>query len=852
MKVLKYWSPILLLLLFVGDAYGQKRALGYPKVFESPLDPFDQVKYESFIRGENIIDRNLNRAWWVVVDRDNVKAYDLPDGNVFATTLQFGAGYYVIQEQDDWVELIDATVDKREIKKLRARIGWVRKNDLLLWNECLVNPRTKVELKALVLNKFDDFKDIPCDKKELVKIFTSPSGANSKDLLNINNKFYFVYKKEGTRYLIGETIGLSYYNPDFLLGWIDKGKAADWNTRIALEPNFTEEGYNERKNNPAFQVYGFSDAPSAEDFGQGKIGVDKADWSRDPVRPGQEVAKSDPKRFPGGYMRFPLLSVGGQTKKSVLPYFKSAVLDEVLLKVKCVDGKTVSVKPMPIGKHVSIAKELERYQRASKYFNVFFVVEGSKAMSGFKENIISAIDEVKSTIYSNSDKPVIRFGALVYKDVTELKSGASPQTLVKLAKLTADQQSIKDWVRGAAFSNPGGSGEYPVQNYGLYKAIEAAEFPKYETNIIIILGQKGDFAKDRLMRKQHEGKSYYVPNATIEDLIVKNDINVFAVQCIGGTSETDRSFALNLRTIILESAKKHYNNLYLKNNSNPEVKESFAKLNYYPKPPAMDDPDEAKDPLLILENGTIHASIFRAPGISGNITQETFFKLLQSQCATITKTAVMFANEVDKWNYNEIDKNGFNPRLNEVLVELYDDIKLDDSFTDEKYELVKPMYFARQPQGAKYPTFSFVTFWSEGELTKYYTFLEKLLIDVSNLSAGQKRIKLQELYCKLLDEFAGGENGKDCTEYTIEEIIELILGVKGEGLDFESKCIKDKTLKCLVDTKCTTDDEVEQLIYCFTGTKKVLYRMLNNYENEEFVYSRGGEYYFWIKLTDLF
>jgi hypothetical protein len=849
--ILRQLCFLFLLICLTGfNAVAQKRTMGYPESFEDPLDPFDQNKYETFIRGESIKDKIKNRAWWVVVDRDNVKAYDKPNGNI-QTSLKFASAYYVTDEEDDWVELIDATVDKLEIKKVKSRIGWVKKNDLLLWNRGLINPRTKIHLKALLLNKFDDFKDIPCDKKELVKVYTSPTGSNLKDNLNIY-KFYFVYKKEGTRYLLGETSQLSIYEPAFLLGWVDKGRVADWNTRIALEPNFTQEGYNERKNNLGYQVVGFGDAPMAEEFGQGKVTQDKGDWHRDPAKAGQEVASSDPKRFPGGFMRFPLLSVGGQTKKSVLPYFKSAVCDNVALKVKCQDGKAVSVKQMTIGKHVSIAKQLESYTRASKYFNVFFVIEGSGAMSGFKENIISAIDEVKSAINSNSEKPVIRFGALVYKDVAELKGNANPQTLFKVTKLTADQQSVKDWIRNTTFSNPNSSGEYPIQNYGLYKAIEAAEFPKFETNIIIVLGQKGDFTKDALMRKQHAGKSYNVPNASIEDLIVKNDINVLAVQCIGGNAETDRAFTSNIQSLILESAKKHYNNLYLKKDLNPEVKQSFAKLNYNPKVPIMDDPDETKDPLLVLENGTLNSCIFRAPGSTGAITQETFVKLLSSQGGTITKVAVEFTNDLDSWNYREIDGQGFNPKLGEVLVELYDDLNLDDSFTEEKYELYKPMYFSRQPQGATNPTFSFVLFWPQRDLTKYNSFLEKLLVDVSNLSTGQKRIKLQEAYCKLLDEFAGGENGKDCTEYTIEEIVELIQGVKGEGIDFNSKCIKDKTLKCLTDTKCTTDDEVEQLIYCFTSSKKVLDKMLKNYENEEFVFSRGGEYFFWIKLTDLF
>jgi hypothetical protein len=854
MKEVKFWMAFILL-LFVKVTYGQGRVLGYPEVFVGPLDPFDQNRYETFIKGEGIRDKVKNRAWWVVVDRDSVKAYNKPGpGGIIQTSLKFGSAFYVLKEEEDWVELVDATVDKTEVKRVKSHIGWVQKKDLLLWNEGLLNPRTKIHLKALLLNKFDDFKDIPCDKKELVNVYTSPRGVKQKDNLNIY-KFYFVYKKEGTRYLLGETSQLSIYESSFLLGWVDKGRVADWNTRIALEPNFTQEGYNERKSNPSLQVVGFGKATEAEDFGEGKIKQEKGDWRRDPVRVGQEVSPTDPKRFPGGFMRFPLLSVGGQDKSHLLPYFKSAVCDSVMLKVKCQDGKAVSVKPMSIGKHASIAKELESYRRASKYFNVFFVIEGSGAMSGFKNNINAAIDEVKSSINSNSVDPIIRFGALIYKDIGELKAVANTQSLVQLTKLNADQNSIKNWILRATFSNPNSNGEYPVQNYGLYKAIEAAEFPKYETNIIIVLGQKGDFAKDPLMRTQHLGKPYCVPNTKIQELIVKNDINLIAIQCIGGSTETDRAFAGNLRSVILESAKQHYNSIYFKKDLSPEIKESFVKLKYTPQSPTLDDPDETYDLMLALQNGTLKSSIFRAQGVVGAITSETFIKLLSSQGSAITKSAVTFSHTVESWSYGEVERNGFDPKLGATLVELYEKLSLDKNFTDEKYELYKPMYFNRQPQGARNPTFSFVLFWPQRDLLEYYTFLTKLLGEVSNLSNGQKRIKLQEAYCKLLDQFAGGaENGKDCTEYTIEEIVELIQGVKGEGIDFvsNSKCIKDKPLKCITDKNCTSDEEVEQLIYCFSRSKKILSNMLNNYENEEFVFSRGGEYFFWIKLTDIF
>jgi hypothetical protein len=509
MKDSRYYIT-LLFFLFARLSYGQETVLGYPLSFINPLDPFEQNQYEPFIRGESIKKKDEIRAWWVMVDRDNTRAYDQPDG-VLTAKLKFGAPYFVVREKADWVELVDALVSQLQIKKVKSNIGWVRKKDLLLWNDGLRSPRNKVELKVILSNPPENMYYFPCDQKEGTSVYTAPKGSSIGAISELHG-MYAVYKKEDDRYLIGNVQGLSFYDPTTLIGWVDKRNCLLWNTRVALEPNFTTEAYNERKNNKAFQVAGFEGMLLAEAYCQGRIGAEKAIWIGDPARIGQKVSFSDPKRLPGDFMRFPLLSISDEPQKSLLACYKSAVSEIETLKVECRDG---------------ISKEIQ-------------------------------------------------------------------------------------------------------------------------------------------------------------------------------------------------------------------------------------------------------------------------------------------------------------------------------------LEVTKPVYFCRRPLGAQYPTFSYVTCWSERELLSYNKILEHFVLYSTNASSDGKRDELVSLYCLLLDNYGGGEKDKACREYTTREIVEHILGVVGDGLDFKMSFLKDMPLKCLFDLRCTTDEDVEQQIIGFVNAKKKIERILRNYEKEEFVFKRDGEFYFWIKLSDLF
>lgn len=844
----------LLFLSFYGQA---QKVLGYPEAYKRPLDPFDDNSYSTFIKQSTTSDKDRKIGWWVMADRDNVPVYQSENGALNGKHLKFGTTCYVVEESDSWVKVVDALVDGIKTIRLREEIGWVKKESMLLWNKSLVNPRTKIHLKALLLNKFDSeaVRKIPCDKQNIVKVYKSPSGDELLEDLNIY-RFYFVYKKEGSRVLLGQLSGLSYVDNTILLGWVDKERVADWNTRVALEPNFTQEGYNERKANPKFQISGFANAFDAEEFGRGE-GNPEVMWSRDPVRPGSETAKSDPKRFDGGFMRFPLLNIGGGIKNTILPYFSSAVCDNVGLKVQCVDGKAVKVLNVPIEKQVALNEGVEEFLKASKKFNVVFVVEGTGTMFGFKESLAGSVDAIKEAIYSASgnseaEKPSIQFGAVIYKDVPEVAESRSPSSTLQMLKMTSNTGNIKEFMRRATFSNPKSNGNYPVQNYGIQEAIKLANFKKDETNILIIVGAKGDYSKsDPAMRTLYENKLFSVSTEDLSNSLAKKNVGIIALQVAGGNSSSDKSFVSNMRSIILETARKQYNSLRQRVQKSNSLKETYKAINYNPVSPQMPDPDVTSTPgIFELENGVLPSGLFKSSSAE-MITSATCNNLISGLVIKTTKYVVSNASQISKWTSSGIQEEGWNPGLAEKVADLYDNTGMEN-LQFERYELYKQVYFSRKPSGAQQSSFSYVLFWPESDLRNFYHFLEKIIVEIDGKNSAEKRKMLKEVYCRMLDEFAAEKINKDCTQYTPEEITLLIQGLQGSGIVLEHKCPVNKPIDCILNPRCMSEEEVDVLFRCWVDTKQRLDKLQKDFDAYDFTFSKGGEYFFWIKLTDIF
>src|SRR5690606_17799792 len=164
-----------------------------------------------------------------------------------------------------------------------------------------------------------------------------------------------------------------------LVGWLPKNRAVLWNTRLAFEPNFLLEAFEERNGSgQKYRVTMYRSAEEAKLVAQlGSVNKDNA-WDGDLMTTkGQKLASpKDPKRFRGSVIRFPMLSEDRALDRNIIR--TGVVGDIVILQT---DGKLASMTPEDFNKVVDEVKEVKGdYAK----FNILFVVEGTQSMARYK------------------------------------------------------------------------------------------------------------------------------------------------------------------------------------------------------------------------------------------------------------------------------------------------------------------------------------------------------------------------------------------------------------------------------------------------------------------------------------
>jgi hypothetical protein len=844
MKVLKCLGILLLLFSFVGASYGQKKVLGYPQAFNELTDPFAEGRYEQLIQQAGLKKKSAFIPWMVTIDRNGVRAYDKPNGNQIGL-LGFGKQFYVMDEREDWLQLTDEKVECKGLQLSTNCYGWVKKQDLLLWNECLLNTSTKSFLEVLLVGEPQYPVDL-CSSNELAPVFNSPSGKELKADCYFEKAYYFVYKKEAGYYLLGKRPNINYKDSTVLLGWVNGNRLLEWNTRLGLEPNFEQDAFQERKNNPKFRVAGFKQFRDAEAYCDGLISIERAEYHLDPVfAPMQELSKNDPKRYSETRMPFPVFALNTNGSSC----YQTAVCYAVGQLARCPETGKTGVKKITVEKHAQITQRLHEMAVKSKSFNVVFVVEGNSEMALLKPALNTALDEIKSKIQSEAPDAEVKFGALIYKDVKGANADLKGRDLIELIGLKNDEKAVKEWINRADFSSSNGTGNSPALYFGLREAIHRVGFEKNATNIVIVVGLHGNYSYDPEIKRAYGGKAFEVNLMDLSALISTNNINLISIQCRNKNDHATQFFSRQMYRIPFEMAKYRYEIQYAK--ELPGVRRVFERLSYKPSVPEMEDPEEDNSAWTTLENSALFAGIYRMRGDSGVILPQHFNAVLNNAVGEITKKAVHFDAELSQWDFEKINRSGFDAQLAEVLAQLCKEFGLDENFAEEKVQLFTPIYFCRQPQGAKYPTFSFVSFWNEYELSRWESFTRRAF-SIIDQGYPEKRKILHDLLCDILSDLGGNPKEKPCGEYKISEIMGRLLGVGGAGIDMGQTCFPDIKVRCILDSRCLSDEALDELIRCMGKYEKSLKKYKRCYISGDFSFNRGAGKYYWVKLSDMF
>lgn len=466
--------------------FAQQRTTGM-KVLVRPSE-YISGPYRVLPKQEQSSERTILK-WVVYSDRDDNYTYMEPDSTSDRINrLSYLQPLYVVAETDSFVQVIafDPSAEAidhntRTIKKELESYGWLPKSKALLWICSMVDEKTKFSRKCLAVNSIQSLIDIESQTAngKLVP-YTQPGGKRPSESRVLLYNFVFVFKEEGNYLLIGKKMRMAENSvQNDILGWVSKDIVQAWSHRVALEPLPDAPGSErQRQNTPARLFTQESDAvhyARGEEFSPYNVIPydDKYAEAMNPIIPRLPILKEASKD--------PLIYYTG----TVTPVFNSSH-DEV----------------MSVEEQSKVNEQYEVIRRKRSNVNIVFVVDGSEYMRRYTRPICTAIRRATNTMKSMQSTTNFEYGAVFYRSAAEKECGLDE---IRQKALTNDEEAlIKFLGREEVRDDCGSSGEYRSVLKGIKRAIDllSKEDSKNETNIIILIGARGNDNKDYDQKEQ--------------------------------------------------------------------------------------------------------------------------------------------------------------------------------------------------------------------------------------------------------------------------------------------------------------------------------------------------------------
>lgn len=813
--------------------------IGRPKIFEKPIDYFASAGQMAEIY-KNEAEKSTENSWAVISDREENPVFDRPNGRQ-SGLLGFLEMYYVVAEQGEWIKIATGRANGLVLSAAKE-LGWVHKSKMLIWTAGLVNQRTGINEKVFLLNKADDINQIiQLERKDIVKLFKGPSSTSRTDDLFIYS-FFFVYKKENNRYLIGrEYITNNYNYKNTIVGWVGAERCADWNTRICVEPNFTKIAFEERTQNPNLRLIAYKDRGGAKlHANSGIITQNQIYFDQDPaVKQGAVTAKTNPYRYPGSIVRYPMLS----SNEGTSDFFRTGVIGEI--KVKESNGSIDFISSQ------DWAKMFEKYKLENKKFenyDVLFVIEGTEQMNEFKTAFIKGIEQVVNELATVKNA---RIGVMVYRDPINASTGR----YVELKKMTpvSNAQEVINWLKNIPFSNFGEQDPYTGLYFGLNKAVTEADLTELHTNIIFIVGNNGDFKADGIRKAAAEDKNdpTLLDASTVVDNLLHLNAHVYVLQCKNNDDNPSHYFTKQAHYFMIENSKGQYN--------------TFSELKKYYPDMGMAEPFlpkmESSDRLELIRSAIPGVLLKPASGNALSAAQIVEFMRsgIQKSASHLEQTNQELVAIIEKGD--NLDRNpaagGFSPGilpfLNEIIQKSGMSGDAARNLTDYKYQLYAEVFIPKQIKKAQHPTCSYVLFMPENDLKDHIRLLEQFITLVGDGDYYDKRQRLHEAMQEMAERFSGEGNLEPFENRSLRfnNFLGLVHGIKAEGLVLVDP-VQDFLLSDIVRETTMSNEQLDSFVGRIIEKKDKLKKIFRQGKMYEFAYTTGEEVYFWIPVEDSF
>lgn len=740
----------------------------------------------SYNYGQNAADapRGNKKFWIAYSDRSNNTTYTTQEGNVVCGKLEWNEKVYIAKIYKGWALVYNEPMENiayPRISQYAECKGWISMENLLLWDSALANSN-KIYQKALLCVNSDEKSSA-----SVGKLYYNPKNKNDYEVVKSDMNFYFVMKHEGDLSLLATSYSMDGNSDMVLKGWLSKNSYVAWNQRSCIEPTWDAKDVEYFADEGIWAYY--YDSPSCVND------VTHTTFVRKEQPPKRDKYLY---RMPKDQLRFPILD-GGTTELYHCSTFGT------------LEGGASQINSTT-SSGVSVASVVEHVTQEMENINIGIVIDGTTSMGKFYPAVKEAINQAKDIF--NDDKYKVKVGIVIYRD------HADGQYVTEVAQLTPIKNS-----KIMQFLEKGGYGNYGIKSSradityeeALYKgidtAIEKLNFDKDQSNILLVVGDCGNDAKDTAIK----------PENLVNKLVDKN-INLVGFQVYYGEKEAYALFNSQVQDLLKKSLNKRY---------------QISRSDNAPSKLKMQETEEGYT-LKNVDGATLYIGSYYYPSYGQEMPTSKLTELIETsiiQLSEAVQKQIGIMNKVANQGLDGLAKFDEEWARNKLGEEAYEQVK--------KQELMMTFKgYALKKKNAR-SLFKPVVFITSDELTTLIEDLSPVYNAASSIYASDNPDR--EPYVNAMKSLVKAmipDDFKRADKMTVDEIMQKVA-----GLNESADALKKYSLSDLGSPAVVSTQDFQTLVRNFVDK----YRRLQNLKGQDYPYSKvmNGVKYYWLPLEDL-
>jgi len=802
-RYIKFVTTSIVMLMFVA-AMGQipQKALEIPVKYITPQEGVSL----------NAVDNTRPGSYWVVFsDKQGNKTYENSSGKKVKLTAGFMDAFYVAEENGDRVHIIKDAHYKEGFSTSAVDYGWIDKNNLLLWDHCLITKEGKINKKGMVLNTVESLKKDKIEKgdEESVKYYFDDKLTKEADRSSKIYEILYVYKITPDAILLGKNyITDVYHAREEIFGWVSSKKITIWDHRIAVEPNWKKEAAQERKQKNIAATF-YVDMPRAKRFGEGhKVNEKYIVWSND----------SYDNRNIGDWRRFPLLAYNKETQ-----IIKAGVMGEL----RSVLDRRDTISQLGFA---DIQRKYNELRAKQRNINIVFVVDGTTSMGPYFPAISKAINSSMNKLTKSYTKNSLRFGAVVYRDYAE------KDMITQVKKLSDNYKDVARWLTGIKAIDKYDKDQPEAVNYGLKTALRSVGLQQNETNIIILVGDAAN---------HHRNDPSQINKNEIISLLFRFDCNFLAFQVHNESQATFGEFEPQMKDLILATAmKKYQQNKIIAEQANLKLNPPrFIRVGSHAY---ILDTTTMIGTVKLAQKGSplspqqLQKEIERTVSFSSTLTDRNL-NMLEGIISEGKSFEGAIADGEEQTEYYDDEAISSQSSYSPAIIDFLRKMGIPESklkiILAENYQLYFPAYSPMKIDGLNYPLYNQVLFMTLRELGDLLTKFDAL---ADAYTSSSQRQRLKEVWMELLQSHLGDDFSREQAEnMTFEKINEKVFGLPGTSELLHTR------LADITDVSVVSDSEFYEYIQNIKLKRIELDKIYNN-KNFDYGFYSYDTQYFWI------